>query len=61
MQPAQPTQPPPQKKIPKDVFRCTYCQYKDNSIDKLHVSLFNGSAHAFTFFDEFCVGAQCVD
>ena len=35
--PAEPTPPPPPKK-PKDVFRCTYCQYKDKSIDKLHVS-----------------------
>lgn len=37
-----PTQKPPtpkvepKKKEPKDVFRCTYCQHKDNSIDKLH-------------------------
>jgi len=33
--PPEPTQSPPPKK-PKDVFRCTYCQYKDKSIDKLH-------------------------
>ena len=37
VEPTPPQQPPPPKK-PKDVFRCTYCQYKDKSIDKLHVS-----------------------
>ena len=47
--PPEPTAPPPPKK-PKDVFRCTYCQYKDKSIDKLHVSWKQGPPSVQRYF-----------